>query len=90
MECVNAIILIVKKERMVSVDLEDAYLTILMHQHFPRFTVTATHFQFYFLPFDVCTAPTTFKNVLFTVITILRTQGVHNSYYVDNILILGK
>jgi len=79
-------------DRMVKVDLKDAYFTVLIHkvhQQYLRFQVAEACYQFTCLPFSLSCAPWTFTKVMKPLITLLRSWGVRIIIYIDNMLIMA-
>lgn len=78
-------------DRLISVDLLDAYLHAPMrkqHQGFLKFAVWDHHYQFTYLPFGICAASRVFLKILFFIISLICLDGVKIYNYLDNIIIL--
>lgn len=92
MKSLGTIISVLKEQDwMASIDLAEAYLHVpihLPHHRFLRFAVENSHFQFWCLPFDLCSATRTFSKVLSAVIATLRVKDIQVFHYLDNLLIL--
>lgn len=74
----------------VTLDLADAYFHIPIHkraQHYLRFVVQDTVWQFRALPFGLSTAPFLFTWVLRPFLSVLRQQGIRIHAYLDDWLI---
>lgn len=64
---------------MLSIDLKDAYLHVLIlpaFQKYPRIAVGQLHLQFRSLPFELCTIPRVFTKILVSILALLREQGL--------------
>ena len=78
---------------MVSIDLKDAYLQILIHpasRRFLRFTAGGRTWQFRVLCFGLSTAPQVFTCVMAPVLGFLHQLGVWMLRYLDDWLILAS
>lgn len=78
---------------MTSVDLEDAYFHIPIHQRsrrFLRFVFEGEILQFRALCFGLSTAPLVFTTVMRSVITILHKRGVRIHHYLDDWLVVAQ
>ena len=78
---------------MVSVDLQDAYLQIPVHQESRRclrFVADSQAFQFRFLCFGLTTAPQVFTRVMARLSAILHRRGYRLLRYLDDWLVLGS
>ena len=78
---------------MVSIDLQDVYLQIPVHQdscRYLRFVVDGQAFQFWVLCFGLTTAPQVFTRVMAPVSAILHRWGFQLLQYLDNWLVLGS
>ena len=91
METLQSVLLSVRPgDWMVSLDLKDAYLQVLMHpesRKFLRFIVGGTVYQFKVLCFGLSTAPQVFTRVMAPVSAILHRMGVLLRRYLDDWLL---
>lgn len=65
---------------LASLDLMDAYLHVPIlssHHQYLRFCVGSRLFQFWALPFGLCTAPRVFTKVLINPVVYLLSNGIH-------------
>ena len=78
---------------MVSLDLQDAYLQVLVHpssRHYLRFCVGESVIQFRVLCFGLLTAPQAFTRVMAPVSLIMHRHGFRILRYLDDWLVLGS
>ena len=78
---------------MVSLDLQDAYLQVLVHpssRHYLRFCVGSSVLQFRMLCFSLSSAPQVFTRVMAPVSVIMHRYGFHILRYLDDWLVLGS
>lgn len=79
---------------MASIDLQDAYFTVPLHQEsirFFRFVFDNVTWEFNCLPlFGLSTAPYVFTKIMRPVIAHFRATGIQCVNYLDDILILGS
>ncbi|CAJ0921526.1 unnamed protein product [Ranitomeya imitator] len=78
------------QEFLCSIDIQDAYLHVLIfpgHHQFLCFAVLQEHFQFVALPFGLATAPRVFTKIMAALMAILRVRGLVLFPYLDDILI---
>ena len=91
METLQSVLLSVRRgDRMVSIDLKDAYLQVPMHpesRKFLRFMTFGKVYQFKVLCFGLSTAPQVFTRVMAPVSAILHSLGIRLRRYLDNWLI---
>ena len=94
MEGVGAVRSIVQEgDWMVSVDLKDAYLSVVMakqHRKFLRFEWENKLFEFNCLPFGLSSAPRIFTKLLKPVMALLRRQGTRIVIFLDDMLIMDQ
>lgn len=79
--------------QMATLDLEDAYFLIPIHEkhrRYLRFQWRKTTYQFTALPFGLSTAPYIFTKILRPVVTHLREKGYQSIVYLDDFLLLGS
>lgn len=77
---------------LASIDLEDAYFLIPVHQDdrkFLRFRFQGQLFQFRVLPFGLASAPYIFTKILKPVIYSLRKEGLFSVIYLDDFLLIA-
>ena len=77
---------------MVSLDLQDAYLQVLVHpssHHYLRFCVGSSVLQFRSLCFGLSSAPQVFTRVMAPISVIMHRYGFHILRYLDDWLFLG-
>ena len=77
---------------MVSLDLQDTYLQVLVHpssRHFLRFYVEGSVYQFRTLCFGLSTAPQVFTHVMAPVSAIMHRHGFRILRYLDDWLVLA-
>ena len=90
MENINtALHTIAPGDYLVSLDLKDAYFSILMfkpHRNFLRFKWSDQTYEFACLPFGYSLAPRVFTKVLKRVISYLRANGYRIVIFLDDIL----
>ena len=80
-------------DRMASIDLKDAYLSVSVweeHRRYLRFSWRGTLYEFQCLPFSLCSAPRVFTKLLKPVLARLRHQGVHLIMYLDDMLVMAQ
>ena len=80
-----------KDDWMVSIDLKDAYLSVLVavaHRKFLRFLLKGLTYQC--LPFGLSNAPHTFTKFLKPVMAILRQRGLRSVIFIDDILLMAQ
>ena len=78
---------------LVSIDLKDAYFSILIfkpHRKFLRFKWSDQTYEFTCLPFGYSLAPRVFTKVLKPVISQLRENGHRLVIFLDDILLIGS
>ena len=78
---------------MVSLDLQDAYLQVLVHPsslHYLRFCVGDSVLQFQALCFGLSTAPQVFTRVMAPISSIMHHYGFRILRYLDDWLVLGS
>ena len=78
---------------MISVDLQDAYLQVPIHQEsrrYLRFTMGGVSYQFKVLCFGLTTAPQVFTRLMAPISTILHRYGIRMLRYLDDWLILAE
>ncbi|XP_018404624.1 PREDICTED: uncharacterized protein LOC108781208 [Cyphomyrmex costatus] len=77
---------------LTSIDLQDAYFLIPIHQEdrkFLRFRFRSQLFQFRVLPFDLASAPYIFSKILRPILHTLREKGFFSVAYLDDFLLIG-
>lgn len=77
---------------MASIDLKDAYFSVLIHESdrkYLRFIWNNVHYQFRVLPQGLSCSPRVFTKLLKPVYGRLREKGFINVPYIDDSLILG-
>ena len=91
METIQSTLLSVRRgDWMVSIDLKDAYLQVIIHpdsRRYLRFMAFNKVYQFKVLCFGLSTAPQVFTRVMAPVSTILHTLGIRLRRYLDDWLI---
>ena len=91
METLQSVLLSVRAgDWMVSLDLKDAYLQVLMHpdsRKFLRFIALGKVYQFKVLCFDLPTAPQVFTRVMAPVLTLLHRSSIRLRRYLDDWLV---
>ena len=78
---------------MISLDLQDAYLQVLVHpesRRYLRFTMGGVSYQFRVLCFGLTTAPQVFTRLMAPISAILHRYGIRMLRYLDDWLILAK
>lgn len=78
---------------MISIDLKDAYLSVVMaeeHRRYLRFEWRNQLFEFRCLPFGLSSAPRTFMKLLKPVMALLRQQGTRTIIFLDDILVMAQ
>nr|XP_012232431.1 PREDICTED: uncharacterized protein LOC105678035 [Linepithema humile] len=77
---------------LASIDLEDAYLLVPVHQNdrkFLRFRFLGQLYQFRVLPFGLASAPYIFTKILRPVAYFLRVKGFSSVIYLDDFLLIA-
>ncbi|XP_070529823.1 uncharacterized protein [Cardiocondyla obscurior] len=77
---------------LASIDLKDAYLTILIHEAYRkylRFRFQGHLYQFRALPFGLASAPYLFSRILKPVLYSLRKEGLFSVAYLDDFLLIA-
>lgn len=77
---------------MASLDLEDAYLLVPIHEShrkYLRFVFQGKLYEFIALPFGLSTAPFIFTKILKPVAALLRGKGFLSVIYLDDFLLIG-
>ena len=85
--------LIQEGDFLTSIDLTDAYFSVLIAPHFRkflRFIWNGVRYEFICLCFGLASAPRIFTKILKPVIATLRQQGIRLSYYIDDSIIAAK
>jgi hypothetical protein len=94
METMKAVCnLINKGDYMTSIDLQDAFLHVLIHsssRKYLQFHWKGKQYQFRVLPFGLSLAPFVFTKILKPVLRWARRRGIRISAYLDDLLILAK
>jgi len=94
METMVQVCRMVKKgDWMTSIDLQDAFLHILVHpssRRFLQFQWNGTQYQFRVLPFGLSLSPLLFTKILKPVLTWARKKGIRVSAYLDDLIILAS
>lgn len=78
---------------MSTIDLQDAYFLIAIHEDdrkWLRFQWRSELYEFKVLPFGICTAPFVFTKLLKPVMEYLRKSGLLSVNYLDDFLCIGK
>lgn len=78
---------------MISIDLKDAYQSVLIsvaHRKFLRFRWGNQLYQFQCLPFGLSSAPRTFTNILKPVMALLRWNRIRSIVFIDDILLMAQ
>lgn len=78
--------------KLATIDLEDAYFLIPIHEPFRkflRFQWRGETYEFTSLSFGLSIAPFIFTKVLRPVVKLLREKGFHSIVYLDDFLLLG-
>ena len=89
----TAINILEKDDYSCSVDLKDAYFLIPIDvdsRKYLRFVFDGTLFEFTCLPFGLCTSSYIYSKILRPVITMLRSNGIRVTNYLDDFVIFGK
>jgi len=84
--------LISPNDFLATIDLEDAYLLLPIHQddrRFLRFRFRGQLFQFRVLPFGLASAPYIFTKILKPVLHFLREKGFLSVVYLDDFLLIA-
>ena len=85
--------LLQRNDWLVSIDLKDAYLSILIAERdrkFLRFLWEEQIYEFRCLPFGLSSAPRVFTKLLKPVMALLRRQGIRTIIFLDDMLIMGQ
>ncbi|XP_067217303.1 uncharacterized protein [Linepithema humile] len=80
------------RDYLASIDLEDAYLLVPVHQNdrkFLRFRFLGHLYQFRVLPFGLASAPYIFTKILRPVAYFLRVKGFSSVIYLDDFLFIA-
>lgn len=88
----TAVKLVHKNIFMTTIDLKDAYFTVPIHkdhQKFRKFKFEGQLYQFTCLPFGLSSAPFCFSKLMKPVVSYLRSLGISNVNYLDDLLIFG-
>ena len=78
---------------MISLDLQDAYLQVLVHpesRRYLHFTMGGVSYQFRVLCFGLTTAPQVFTRLMAPISAILHCYGIRMLRYLDDWLILAE
>ncbi|XP_022806778.1 uncharacterized protein LOC111343852 [Stylophora pistillata] len=78
---------------IMKLDLQDAYLSVPIHnshKKYLRFVFQGITYELQCLPFGLSSAPRTFTKLLKPVIILLRRQGIRIVIYLDDMLILDQ
>ena len=78
---------------MVSIDLNDAYLSVTVAQEdrrFLRFRWKRTLYEFQCLPFGLSSAPRVFTKLLKPVMALLRKRGIRCIIFLDDLLVMQQ
>lgn len=78
---------------LMSVDLQDAYYLVNVHEDdrkFLRFEFMGQLYEFNCLPFGLCTAPFLFTKIMKPVVYLMRLLGLLILIYIDDFIILAK
>ena len=84
--------LLSQNDFMATLDLEDPYLLVSVHEDhrkYLRFSFQTEVYEFTALPFGLASAPFIFTNILKPVVYWLRERGFASVNYLDDFLILG-
>ena len=76
---------------MTTIDLKDAFLSVLIHadhRKFLRFQWKGALYEFQCLPFGLTSAPCVFTKLLRPVMTVLHWQGIRCMTFIDDLLLL--
>jgi hypothetical protein len=82
-----------RKDYLTSIDLQDAFLHILIHpssRKYLQFHWKGKQYQFRVLPFGLSLAPYIFTKILKPVLKWARRKGIRISAYLDDLLIVAK
>ena len=85
--------LICQGDFLASLDLQDAFLTVAMHHEFFKylcFDFDGVRYCFIALVFGLTCAPRIFTKLLKVALSSLRMQGVRNSAWLDDIVLVGS
>ena len=77
---------------MASIDLKDAYLSVVVaeeHRRYLRFQWERQLYEFLCLPFGLSSAPRTFTKLLKPVMSLIRQQGVRSIVFLDDMLLMA-
>jgi hypothetical protein len=81
-----------RKDYLTSIDLQDAFLHILIHptsRKYLQFHWKGKQFQFRVLPFGLSLAPYVFTKILKPILKWARRKGIRISAYLDDLLIVA-
>ncbi len=79
--------LIQKDDYFTSIDLQDAYFSVPIHEHdqkFLKFRLNGALYKFVCLPFGLSPAPKLFTKILRPIYAWFRFMGIRCSYYIDD------
>ena len=82
-----------RKDYLTSIDLQDAFLHILIHpssRKYLQFHWKGKQFQFRVLPFGLSLAPYVFTKILKPILKWARRKGIRISAYLDDLLIVAR
>ena len=85
--------LICRGDFLASIDLQDAFLTIAMHQDFFKylcFDFEGVRYCFIALVFGLTCAPRVFTKMLKVPLSVMRVSGFKNSAWLDDIVLVGS
>lgn len=85
--------LIQKGGFMTSIDLEDAYLTVPIHEEsrrYLRFMFRGKFYEFRALPFGLCVSPFVFTKVMKPVVRFFRSKGYTLIVYMDDFWLFAR
>ena len=88
----TALKLITKDCWMASLDLKDAYCSVLIHpesQNVLKFSYKGILFKFTAFPNDLSSCPRKFTKLLKQVLATLRVNGLYIIVYIDDLLLIG-
>ena len=77
---------------MISINLKDAYLSVVVaeeHRRYLRFQWERQLYEFLCLPFGLSGAPRTFTKLLKPVMSLIRQQGVRSIVFLDDMLLMA-
>ena len=78
---------------MISIDLLDAYLSVVMaeeHRKFLRFQWGSSLYEFQCLPFGLSSAPRIFTKLLKPVMAMIRQRGIRAVIFLDDMLVMAQ